>query len=87
MKWYRWSWTRVLATAVDVMFATAIWREYDITISSQCGLQLRKPDPAWWAQWLGWVLNHIQKNHCELAIKDDIQRADAALSILRGEPS
>ena len=69
----------VLARAIDVLCATAIWRDSDVTISAMCGMELRKPSPARWARWLGWVLNHIQANHCEQAIAADIARAKAIL--------
>lgn len=58
----------------------------DITISSMCGLELRKRR---WNElrpaqlqyklnedliWLGEILNKIQANHCELAIEADLDR-------------
>lgn len=76
------SWIMVVLRAVDIFWATLVWRDYGITISSLTGLQLRRTNPAWWAKALGWVLNHIQPNHCELAIQSDIMRAYNALTIL-----
>jgi hypothetical protein len=76
------SYTMVLARAVDIFACTLIWRDYDVTISSMCGLQLRKAKPARWAKILGWVLNHLQANHCELAIVADLQRAKTTLQML-----
>lgn len=76
------AWAIVVLRALDVFWACLIWRDYDITISSYTGLALRKPTPPWWARTLGWILDHIQPNHCELAIAADIERAKAALTIL-----
>ena len=76
------AYTMVLARAVDIFACTLIWRDYDVTISSMCGLQLRTTKPALWARALGWVLNHLQANHCDLAIAADLQRAKATLTML-----
>ncbi len=73
----------VLLRAVDILFCTWIWRNYDITISSMCGLELRRPLPKWWARWLGGVLNWIQPGHCESAIIADTARCLSALVILQ----
>ncbi len=75
----------LLARAVDVLLCTWIWRDYDITISSMTGLELRRSNPIWWAKGLGWVLNKIQSGHCEKAIAADTARAQAALAILTGK--
>lgn len=75
-------WAVVILRSLDVFWACVIWRDYDITISSYTGLELRKPKPQLWARVLGWVLNHIQKDHCEGAIAADIERARDALTIL-----
>lgn len=72
----------VIARSIDILACSWVWRDYDITISSMCGLELRKPRPASWARILGWCLNHIQANHCELAIVADRQRSSQALRIL-----
>jgi hypothetical protein len=75
-------WAVVILRALDVFFACCIWRDYDVTISAWTGLDLRKPTPQHWSRILGWILNRIQPNHCELAIAADIERAQAALIIL-----
>lgn len=75
----------LIARTLDILCATWLWRDYDITISSICGLQLRRARPAWWAIVLGrWFLNHIEAHHCELAIAADSVRAQEALRILLG---
>lgn len=71
--------------AVDMFFASVIWRDSGITISSMTGLALHAKTPPLWAVVLGrWILNKIQPNHCELAITHDIVRARNALSVLNG---
>lgn len=76
----------VIARSLDVLLCSWVWRDYDITISSMCGLALRarvKAKPyAHWQAWLGTVLNRIQTGHCESAITADTQRASLALNVL-----
>ena len=72
----------VILRNIDLFFAGIIWRDYDITISAHCGLELRKPSPRLWARVLGGALNKIQANHCEFAIAADADRAKSALSLL-----
>ena len=76
------TYTMVLARAVDIFACTLIWRDYDVTISSMCGLQLRMKNPRPWARFLGGLLNKLQANHCELAIIADLTRAKATLTML-----
>ncbi len=77
------SYVFVLARTIDILFCGWIWRQYDLTISAECGLELRKATPRIWAIVLGrWFLNKLQANHCELAIQADRYRAHAALQIL-----
>ena len=76
------TYTMVLARAVDIFACTLIWRDYDVTISSMCGLHLRTANPRWWARLLGGLLNKLQTNHCELAIIADLTRAKTTLTML-----
>jgi hypothetical protein len=78
------SWALVVLRALDVFFACCIWRDYNITISSWCGLELRKENPKRWAKILGKILDKIQEGHCEIAIKTDIERIQVSLDILNG---
>lgn len=71
--------------ALDIFIALLIWRDYGVTISAMTGLELRKPQPAWWAKALGGFLNWISSGHCESAISSDRLRAKQALAIL-GDP-
>lgn len=73
------SYTMVIARTIDIMFCGWIWRNYDITISSMCGLELRKGAAAKrWAKILGGFLNKCEAGHCELAILADIARLQEA---------
>ena len=68
------------------MFCTWVYRDYDLTLSSMCGLELKKKNPRRWARVLGWCLDWLQPDHVNLAIRNDIQRAEEALAILRQVP-
>jgi hypothetical protein len=76
------SYGMVLARSIDILACSWIWRDYDVTISSMTGLELRKAAPRRWARVLGAVLDWIQKGHCELAIAADLARVNAAKEIL-----
>lgn len=80
MSWTN-TYTHTIAVAVDVFTASIIWDTYGVTVSSRCGLALRRGQTGLLAT-LGKILNKIQDNHCELAIKADIQRAQDALKFL-----
>lgn len=82
MQTYSNSYVMVLARTVDILFCGWIWRDYDVTISSMCGLELRKPSPRLWARVLGGALNKLQRGHCEAAISADTHRAMDALLML-----
>ena len=71
-----------LARCIDILACGWIWRNYDVTVSSMCGLELRRPAPRWWARWLGGFLNWLQTGHCESAIEADTARAVDALVLL-----
>ena len=73
----------VVARSIDILCASWVWRDYDITISSMCGLELRKVAPALWARWLGAALDRIEAGHCELAIQADLERSAQAQAILQ----
>lgn len=76
--------TYVIARAADVMTASIIWRQPDVTISSHCGLELRKPKGNWFLRGLGRLLNRMQAGHTEMAIRGDIQEAKEAIQFLGG---
>lgn len=63
-------------------FVSVLWsRNFDITISSQCGLYWRKGPPLFW-RLLHHALNALQPGHCEAAMAGDRARALAALKLL-----
>jgi hypothetical protein len=84
----------VIARTFDIMLCGWIWRNYDVTISTMTGLELRKTVPKEWAVILGGFLNGLQYaiehimgwphglNHCEGAIAADITRLQQAAIIL-----
>lgn len=77
------TWTHIVAVSVDLATFSIVKGVYDVTISSWCGLEIRKgKDGNKFGRFLGWILNHIQKNHCELAIAGDQERAASALEYL-----
>jgi hypothetical protein len=70
----------IIAVGVDVLIAVVIWRKEGITISSHSALAARR-GKTWGCvlcRFLGW----LNRNHCEGAIKADIQRARDALKEL-----
>jgi hypothetical protein len=80
------AYTTLIARALDIFLGTSIWRDYGVTISSMCGLQLRTAKPAWWAVLIGRnFLERFWPGHCEGAIAADILRAHQALKLL-GDP-
>ena|ERR1700759_2204876 len=63
-------------------FVCVLWsRDFDLTISSRCGLYWRKDPPLFWYV-LHEALNTLQTDHCELAIASDYQRALGATKLL-----
>lgn len=67
---------------LDIFICAIALGSTDMTISSRCGLAIRNGTPL---RHLGRMLNRISKNHCELAIMDDIQRAESAIEVLNGQ--
>lgn len=72
-----------LAIAVDVLLASWFWKIPDVTISSLCGLALRKdPKARSFNGYLGRLLNRVQAGHTEKAIANDLARAEAIKVLL-----
>lgn len=69
---------------IDILFGSLIWRDPGITISARCGLAMRHGNPWFWCK-LGKALNWLEKDHCEMAITHDIERAEQAIRILKEE--
>lgn len=81
------TWTHIVAVSADILTFSIVKGVYDVTISSWCGLERRKgkAQANRFGWYLGALLNLIQKNHCELAIHADQERAGAALYYLTTE--
>jgi hypothetical protein len=75
-------WIFKILLYLDVFWCGVVWGDSDVTISSMTGLELRKPQPQWWAVALGWFLNTLQPGHCESAIAHDTARAQQAIKLL-----
>ena len=72
------------AVAFDAFCQDLFWNDtLGVTISSRAGLAARRG-----VVWPARIVNFIMRNphHCELAIQADIQRAEAALALLKGQP-
>lgn len=78
------TYTHTLAIAADMGTASIFWNREDVTVSSLCGLELRKPAGNWFLRALGRLLNRVQANHCELAIAADRARAQSTIALLGG---
>ncbi|MDB6104026.1 MAG: hypothetical protein JWO52_4025 [Gammaproteobacteria bacterium] len=68
--------------AFDVFCCALITRENALSISAQCGLYWRHGNPPVFWSLLHRLLNAVQKDHCELAVKNDLARAQAAIRLL-----
>jgi len=72
----------VVARAADLFISTVIKRDYGITVSSWCGMELRKKGSPTIYSNLGKFLNKLQKDHCELAMAADRERAEYVLETI-----
>ena len=79
-----WNILHSFAVAFDMFCQDLIWdAPIGVTISSRAGLAAQRG-----ITWPARIVNAIMFNphHCELAILADIQRAEAALALLKGQP-
>ncbi len=81
MEWSK-TFTGIVAISADIFTASVFWKHADVTVSSLCGLELRKSGGIWSLRVIGRLLNRIQTDHCERAIASDIERAREALTLL-----
>ncbi len=70
-----------LLLGLDMYVSLILFRDLDVTISSQCGLALREKR-AGFLSWLGGVLNKVSPGHTTWAMTDDVARAHAAIKLL-----
>lgn len=75
------TYSHTLAIAVDMATASIFWNRADVTVSSLCGLELRKASGNWFLRGLGRALNHLQSGHCESAIAADRARGQATVDL------
>jgi hypothetical protein len=80
------TYSHTLAIAVDIFTASTFWNTEGITVSSLCGLALRRGETRTFLARLGYLLNKIQINHCELAIASDLSRSAQASALLNSVP-
>lgn len=91
MSWDQ-TYTHALAIGADMLGSEVAFSNdgADITISSMCGLELRKRTLGQpYSQSLvdlGEALNKIQLDHCELAITADLVRCQTAIVKLQSVP-
>jgi hypothetical protein len=85
MSWSN-TYSHTLAIAVDMFTASIFWNDADVTVSSLCGLALRRRETRTFLAVLGKLLNKIQTNHCELAIAADLSRCSATTALLNSVP-
>lgn len=70
---------------IDLFFCALLFRDPDVTISSETGLAMQRAKPPLWAKLLNGFLNLIQPGHCQMAIVADIQRAQTAITYLQAK--
>lgn len=68
---------------IDIFLCAILFRDPDVTISSEAGLAMQRAKPPRWAKVLNWILNKIQTDHCTLAVAADISRAQTAIQYLQ----
>lgn len=83
------TYTHAIAIAADMLGAAFLWsnRVADVTISSVCGIELRKAAKGMTPVSgrlvvLGRALNAIDTDHCEKALEADLERLDTARAFL-----
>jgi hypothetical protein len=88
------TYTHALAIAADMFGSAILWanKTADVTISSVCGLELRREALGQKSATqrlviLGKVLNWIQPGHCEMAIAADMSRLETARTFLISIPA
>jgi hypothetical protein len=71
---------------LDLFVCALVFRDPDVTISSETGLAMNRAKPPLWARLLNGALNLVQPGHCQKAIAADILRAQAAIVYLSTKP-
>ena len=68
---------------IDIFVCALVFRDPDVTISAETGLAMQRTTPPLWARALNAFLDFIQPGHCQMAIADDIIRAQTAIKYLQ----
>ena len=64
-------------------FVSVLWsRDFDLTISTQCGLYWKRGNPPMFWRILHRGLNALQPGHCEEAMAGDLKRAQTAIQLV-----
>ena len=85
MKWYKRAFYAIALCLDYGAELLVFWRTHKpMTISSKCGLALRRGETTTALARLGRTLNKLDPGHTDGAIKDDIIRAKAAIKELEG---
>ena len=72
--------TRYIALAFDVFCNVLTGGSTDMTISARAGCAAINGEK--WGIYLSWFLDKLEKNHCKMAIVNDINRAKAVIEKL-----
>jgi len=86
------TYSHAIVIALDMLGSVLLWtnRGADVTVSSMCGLELRKThtDAPYSKRlvWLGRLLNWSEPGHCEAAIRSDLARLEVARALLTSIP-
>jgi hypothetical protein len=70
----------MIADGVDILLATIIWKSNDITISSHIGIAAAQGKK--WGIVCSKLLNMFQTNHCENAMRNDLNDAQSVITQL-----
>ena len=72
--------TRYIALGFDMFWNVTTGGQIDVTISSRAGMAAA--NGVKWGKIMSWCLSKLEPNHCNIAIKNDIDRAKAVLVTL-----
>ena len=74
------TWTRFVALAFDFFWNVITGGQIGVTISSRS--YIASQEGKGWGKTLSYGLGRLEKDHCELAVQGDIDRAKAVIATL-----
>jgi len=74
------TWMKLFAVGFDVFINIITGGTFDITISARAGMA--EIDGKKWGKYMSYWLGKCEKNHCQLAIQADIDRAKLVIAQL-----